>query len=533
MANTPVASAPNTSTLSGAQLRLAAFIVGFSFILSGLLGVIRYSIIGSTFSVGLELDAFYTAFRLPELLFTLVAGGALGSAFIPIYSALIGGQESMRASALANAVLSGVGLAGSILALIAVVFAPVIVGSILSPGAEEAKQRLTVDLMRIMLLTVPIFGVSGVMMGLLNANGRFLAPALAPSLNNLGMIGAALFLTPSFGIYGLAYGAVIGALLHLVIQLPTALRLSPRPRPTLQLNAEGASRVLRLMIPRIIGGGVVQLNFVVNAALASSMVSGSLSALTIAFSLMYTILGTLGQSVGTAVFPTLAILGSKEDKTGFRNMLGQAMRTVLLTTIPAGVGMMLLAAPLIETIFERGEWTPTATAFTAYALGFFAIGLPAFAVQEILTRAFFALKDTLTPVFVAVGGVILNVGLSLILINVISPNDKPFAGLALANVLATAIENVALWLLLRRRAQHMNDAGVFGMAGRTLIAAGVMGAVVYGVVQVGRGYGLPGYILLIGGAVIGVVVFEAAALALRIPEARTVPGALLARLRRR
>ncbi len=543
---------PKQRVLTGQQLRQATGVVAAAFILSGALGVVRQAVIGPLFGAGIELDAFYAAYRIPELLFTLVAGGALGSAFIPIFARYLGHDDLDGAWRLASAIITLVALIATILAIISGIFADSITGHVLIPEASLVQQALTTNLMRIMLCTVIIFGVSGLIMGILNTYQHFLTPALAPSMNNVGLIIGALFLAPRFGVYGLAIGAVLGALLHLGIQLPALRGIGPRLRPLPDLHTPGVVEVLRLMGPRVIGSAVVQVNFLVNTVLTSGMVPGSYTALTSAFALMFTVLGVLGQSVGTAVFPSLAALSARDDTDGFRRTLVGAMRDVLFLSLPASVGLIALAVPLVATIYQRGHWSVDDTLATAWALQFFALGLAGFALQEVLARAFYALRDTMTPVTIAVGGMLLNVALSLILMRVVqgqrslfgtpadpftsltlwipSPGQGPFGGLAMANALATTVESAVLWLVLRRRVNGMHDRQILGMAGRVLLASLVMGAAVLLVAD--RLAGRSPVLTLLVGAVVGVIVFEAVALVLGLSEARSVPTMVLRRFRR-
>ncbi len=540
--------------LTGRQIGLASGLIAIFFVLSGVLGVVRQAIIGGRFGAGSELDAFAAAYRIPEMLFTLIAGGALGSAFIPVFSRFLGKDDLPGAWKLASATITLVALAGTALAAAAFLFSEAITRGILLPLGTPAQQDLTAELMRIMLITVVIFGVSGLVMGILNAHQRFLAPALAPSMNNIGLIIGALLLAPSLGVRGLALGAVLGAALHLAIQIPWLLRIKPALRPVTSLRTPGVRDVLLLMGPRVLGSAAVQVNFVVNTALASGMAPGSLAALTFAFSLMFTVLGILGQSVGTAVFPTLAHLGAQENKEGFRQTLAGALRSVLFSSLPASVGMIALAGPLVATIYERGRWSAENTVSTAWALQFFALGLAAFALQEVLARAFYALRDTWTPVIIAVGGMLLNVALSLLLVRAlpweqlvfaatstrpeIGPGGLwsvpagrgPFGGLALANALATMVESVVLWLLVRRRIGGLDERNVLSAALRTLLAALAMGAVV--VVVAAALAGQSPLVVLMAGTGLGLIAFEGASLSLGLPEARSVPAALLRRVRR-
>ncbi|HRE49256.1 MAG TPA: murein biosynthesis integral membrane protein MurJ [Aggregatilineales bacterium] len=352
------------------NVRIASLILAASFLLSALLGMVRQAIIGAAFGAGADLDAFYAAYRIPEMLFTLVVGGALGSAFIPVFSRFWGQDDQTSAWRLARAVLTYVTLVATVVAGLAILIAPLITATILIPQAPAAQQALTSDLMRIILLTVVIFSLSGLMMGILNANHHFVAPALAPSLNNIGMIVGAVFLTRAMGVYGLAWGAVLGALLHFGVQLPALSRVASAMRPFVSFDwhAPGLREVLILMIPRLIGSAAVQINFVVNTALASGLETGSLTWITVAFSLMFVTLGVIGQSVGTAIFPTLSRLGAKDDLSDFRAALSGALQNVLFTAIPAGVGVFLMAYPLVATIYQRGEWSSFDSEQTAAAL---------------------------------------------------------------------------------------------------------------------------------------------------------------------
>jgi putative peptidoglycan lipid II flippase len=523
-----------TRTLSARQLQIASLLIGTSFIFSGVLGVVRGSIINSTFGAGAELDAFLAAFRVPELLFTLVAGGALGAAFIPVYSRYLTDENTIGGWELANTVLTIVGICAAILAIVCALFAPQIVASVISPEAPPDQQALIANLMRIMLVTVFIFAMSGLMMGILNANQRFLAPALTPSLYNIGLIIGAIFFAPSMGVYGLAWGAVLGAMLHLGVQIPSLREVGFKFQPSLQWRISGAREVFWLMAPRIVGQGVTQINFLVNTTLALGLSGGDLTALMTAFGLMFTVLGVLGQSIGTAVFPTLSLYYAQSDMDGFRRTLSSSMRSVLFTTIPAALGLVAIAIPLIATIYGRGKWTEEATTATAWALGFFALGLPAFGLQEVLARSFYAIKDTMTPVAIAVGGVVLNIVLSLLLIRVVQGSDPaqgPFGGLAISNVVATYIESAALWLLLRRKVGSLYDTEILTTSARVLIAAVIMGIVVIGLDR-SLLASAPMLIRLAVGGIVGAGVFEGVALLIGVPEARSVPQTLLRRFKR-
>jgi putative peptidoglycan lipid II flippase len=477
--------------LTNRQIIRAALVVVLGFIASGVLGLARTGIFSVTFGAGDALDAFYAAQRIPELLFVLVAGGALGSSFIPVFSRLLSRDDPAGAWRLASAVMTCAGLAAALLALIAALLAPWFVPNLLVPGASTAMKLLTTQLTQTMLITVVIFSVSGLLMGILNTQGVFSLPALAVSAKNIGEIIGALLLVPLIpvwgasaahlgyspiwdisergfpaqtGIFGLAYGAILGAALHFLVQTPGLIRLyrkfpSARLRWLPNPRAEGVGEVLRLMLPRIFGLAITQINFLVNVVLTSGMIAGSRTALTTAWTLMFFALGIIGQSIGTALFPTLAALAGSGDFAGFRRRLSGALRGVTLLAIPATIGMIVLGewgiGLLFERIFGGGAWTADDTRATAWALTFFAVGMVGHALLEVLSRGFYALSDTRTPVLIGAAAMIANIVFSLLLIRVIgdptSLTRGTFAGLALANSVTTLVEAGILWLLLRRR----------------------------------------------------------------------------------
>ncbi len=524
------------AALSGRQIARAAGVVMLAFVASRLLGLIRNSAIGAAFGADNTLDAFTAAQRLPETLFVLVAGGALGSAFIPVFSKYLNAGDHERAWDLASVIVNLLLLVGLVLTLLAFAFAPQITESMLVPGASTEQQALTAELMRIMLITVVIFGISGLLMGILNAHQHFLLPALAPSLYNLGIIFGALFLTPTLGVHALAWGTVLGALLHLAVQLPGLRGLEPRYRFVISLRTDGVLEVLALMGPRVLGLAIVQVMFWVNTALASDMAGGSIVVLTFAFQVMLMPQAIIAQSVATAVFPTLSAQAVTGQMREFSRTLNASVQSVLYLAIPATVGLVALAQPTVAVLYQRGDWTDTDTAATAWILMFWSAGLVGHCLVEILVRAFYALSDTRTPVLVGGGAMLLNVVFSLFFIKFIgTPGEitrTPAAGLALANSTATALESLGLWLLLRRRSPGFAEGGRVMMDSivRMLAAALVMGVVLYAVLTALSAASC--YVVLAAGTAVGSGAFWVVSALLGVREAWVVPRMVLGRLRR-
>ncbi|MFW5708644.1 MAG: murein biosynthesis integral membrane protein MurJ [Chloroflexota bacterium] len=545
----------SSRALDNRQILKAAFVVLLGFVASGVLGFVRTGAFSATFGASTALDAFYAAQRIPELLFTVVAGGALGSSFIPVFARYLTDERRDHAWKLASAVMTLSASAAAVLALIMFVAAPVLVPALLVPGAGPTEQALTVSLTQLMLLTTVIFAISGLMMGILNAHQSFFYPALALSMNNIGLIIGALVIArllpvysieashtlglvpilPGYAqpldanIFGLAIGAILGALLHLVVQVPGLWKVRARLRLSFNWRLRGVREVLVLMGPRVLGLSVVQINFTVNVAFASAMVEGSQTALSVAWFLTYFTLGVIAQSMGTAVFPTLSALAADNDIEGYKTRLTSAMRTVLFLSFPVMIGLIVLGEPLVS-VYERGEWTAQHTRATAWALAFFAVGIAGHSLLEVLSRAFYALSDTWTPVKVGIAAMLGNIALSVILIQIIGDPSTlargPFAGLALANSIATLLESAALWWLLRRRLGGMNDRTVLAASARALFAALLMGLVILfvGDLLTGRHQ----LMLLVIGGTAGVITFFGITILMGMEEVailrRRLPG---------
>ena len=493
------------------------------FVVSRVLGLAREMVIGATFGTSAAYDAYLAAVRVPDILFILIAGGALGSSFIPIFTGYFAQGDPQGGWRLASAVINLLLVALTVAAGLAWLIAPALVANVLVPGFEPDQQALTVSLMRTMLVAPIIFGVSGVVMGILNARQHFFLPALAPSFLNLSLIVAVWLLAPRIGVQALALGYVAGAVLHLAVQLPGLVWVGARYRPLLTLRDPGVQRVLRLMGPRVLGLAVVQLNFLVNVNLASAMGAGAVSAINYAFLLMMLPQGIFAQAVGTAAFPTFAEQVARGKQAEMQSTFAATLRAVLFLNIPATVGLLVLGRLLTELLFERGAFEATSTEAVAWALAFYTLGLVGHAGLEIIARAFYALHDTFTPVWVGGLAMGLNVGLSLTLPGIFALIGwPPYAGLALANSVAVLLEVLWLLALIRRRM-----GGVEGRRMLTTCAKSGLAALAMGAVLLGWRAALPDAGALVlggGGVVLGAAVYLGAALLLRAEELRAVLG---------
>jgi putative peptidoglycan lipid II flippase len=324
-----------------------------------------------------------------------------------------------------------------------------------------------------------IFGISGLVMGILNSHQVFLVPALAPAMYQLGMIFGVLALSPSLGIFGLAWGVVIGAALHLVLQLPSLLRQGSRYFPSLGLHDSAVWEVARLMGPRLFGVAVVQLNFWVNVRLASQQPEGSINGIAYAFVLMMMPQAAIAQSIAIAAMPTFSAQVARGRLDEMRASLAVSLRGVLLLSIPASIGLILLREPLIVLLYQGGEFGPRSTELVAWALLWYAAGLVGHSVVEILARAFYSLHNTKTPVLVGSAAMGINIILSLAFSTLFTRLGwMPHGGLALANSLATALEMAGLLILMRRRLEGLNGKPILSGAGQAAAAALAMAALV-------------------------------------------------------
>jgi putative peptidoglycan lipid II flippase len=351
-----------------------------------------------------------------------------------------------------------------------------------APGFDDAQVDLTVGLMRLMLISTVIFGVSGLMMGVLQANNSFLMPAIAPSIYNFGIIFGALVLR-SLGIYGVAIGVVLGAALHLLVQLPAlvsvwrkskaeAASTANEPMPELQSDIRN---VIRLMGPRILGLGAVQVNLIVTVSLASGMGEGAVSALNIAFATLILPQAAIAQAIATVLFPTISAHAARGEREQFAHTLTRAINVVIALSAPAAIGLILLGQPIIRILFERNTFTSESTSAVAFALMWYGVGLVGHSVLEVVTRGFYALQDTMRPVILSVVSMAANIALSLLLAGLFRSLDlPPFGGLALANSIATGVETAVLYALLARRVPELNQHQTLVAAVKSSLATIVM-----------------------------------------------------------
>lgn len=523
-----VAPAEEPGGISTARVLVtASLIVTVGALASRLLGWVRLLVIGSQFGASNELDAYFAAFRIPDAIFQLVVAGALSAALIPVFQGYRAREQDAEAWRLASSVINLVLIALAALSGLMAILAPILV-PVVAPGFDPATTELTVRLTRIMLISPVLIGMGAVVSGILNSYGRFAVPSLAPLFYNLAIIAAAIFLAPVFGVEGLAIGVAVGSLAHLLVQLPSLARLGHRYEPRVSLAHPGVRKVALLMGPRTLGLAAGQLNFLVSTVLASGLAVGSLTAYNYAFQLSQIPVGVVGVSIAVALFPTLSQDAALGRIGAIRRQVANAVRVLVFVAAPLTAIMIVLREPLTSVFYQYGLFNQDATQRTASTLAFFAVGLVGHIVVHVLTRAFYAMQDTRTPVGWAIVAVAVNVPLMVLLVG-----PMGVEGLALALSISAVLEVVGLLWSLRRRIESVEEGDIARSVGRAAVAALAAGLLMLGGLVVVRAAlptlladGLGRLVALLVLSAAGGAIYVVVASALRSPELTQLLGLL-------
>ena len=486
---------------AGAQLARRAGIVGAAVAASRVLGLVREQLFAVCFGAGRELDAFITAFRIPNLLRDLFAEGALSAAFVASFTQVRERDGAAAAWRLANLVVNALLVVVGAICLGGMCFAPAVARTI-APGFADipGKLELTAALARLMAPFLLLVALAAVAMGILNTSGVFGIPAAAAAFFNVGSIvggvAAGYWLAPSYfqsivdvlrggahatpdpalaarAITGMAVGTLLGGFLQLAVQLPSVARVGYRYRPMLDPSNRGFRQVMRLMGPATIGAAAVQVNVFVNNNFASYLGNGPVSWLNVAFRLMQLPIGLFGVSVGTVALPALSQHVARADTDALRATLRQALALVATLCLPAAAGLAVFGTPIVGVIYEHGRFTAADTTAAAEALAAYAAGLAGYAGIKVLAPAFFAFGDARTPMMVSLLSIATNYALNWTLVRGLGFGH---VGLALSTS-AVAFGNCCLlYVALRRRIGPLGG-GLTGSVGRTLLATTIMIAV--------------------------------------------------------
>jgi len=457
----------------------AAGIVSSVTFLSRIFGFIRDVVIAWFFGAGLGSDAFFVAFRIPNLLRRLFAEGSLTIAFVPVFTDYLSNRGRDEAFMLARSAFRMLSLILIIAAAVGMLLSPLII-RIIAPGFVDSPEKfnLTVSLTRIMFPYAFFICLVALSMGILNSLGHFFAPALAPVFLNIAMIISVFVISPHMKnpVTGLAFGVLIGGIFQLALQVPFLIKKGFSFRQKAGLYHPGLKKIGKLMLPAVFGAAVYQINILIGTLLASLLPEGSVSYLYYADRLVQFPLGVFAIAAATAVLPSLSRQAAANDFAAIRDTFAYAMNLVFFIIIPAMVGLIVLREPIVALLFKRGAFDAGATTSTAIAVLYYGIGLWAFSTVRILVSTFYALQDTRTPVIMAVISVIANILLGILLMGPLR-----HGGLALATSLASMLNFILLVRALERKLGALKWRNIAFSVARTLICSAAMGAVVWAV----------------------------------------------------
>lgn len=497
------------------HLLQSSLIVMVLFGLGKLTGLVRTRLVSTTFGTGPAYDAFTAANQLPEVFFTVIAGGSLAAAFIPVYSSYLTSSSVKKSLRLANTIMTLVIVVLGSVSALGVLLAPWLARVVLVPGFPPETQVLTAEIMRIILVQTTLFGISGVLSSILNAHQHFALPALAPVALDIGYVVGLLVFVPSMGIIGLAWGTVVGALLHILIQVPALVRYRYRYRPVLDMGMRGVREILVLMLPRIVTLGTVQVADLFIVRLASSLPVGSTSGYFYAYALMQLPETLFGTAVALVVFPTMAELFNAGDIEGLKRTAVRTLSIIWFLTIPAAAGLVLLGRPVIALLLQGGAFTEQSAQLVYTVLVVFSVRIVSEASLEVLARLFYAQHNTLTPMYAYLGWLLVNVAMAYWLVDSLG-----IVALALASTVAFTLLSALLFVLNRQALGSLNEGFLARSGLRALAAAGVMSVVILVIGQ----FVTNTFVYLVLGGAVGVVTYVLASITLGGRELQMLLG---------
>ena len=501
---------------------------------SRVLGLVREQILAALFGANREFDAFVTAFRIPNLLRDLFAEGALSAAFVTTFSRKLSAEGDKAAWRLANLVLNALIIVLGLVTIVGIIISPWIV-RLIAPGfsAIPGKTELTITLTRIMFPFLLMVALAALAMGMLNAKHRFGVPASASMMFNVGSIlgglAFAFLLAPNFlhdpalagrAMIGMSIGTLIGGALQWLIQIPSLRGAGYRYEASLGWRDPGFRHVLRLLGPSVIGTAAVQVNVFVDQWFASFFGNGAVAWLNCGFRLMQFPIGLFGVAISVATLPTVSAHAGRGDMVEFRKTLARSIRLAFFLCLPAACGLWVLATPVISTIYQHGKFDAFATAQTVDCLRAFAVGLVAYAAIKIIAPTFYALGDSRTPMYVAIGSIIVNAGTDYLF--AIVWNMKT-AGLALSTSMVALCNFFLLLVLMRRKIGRLEVSALLRSLAKVAVASALMTAAAYGTHRLCE---FNRYLDMFASITVALIVFGASCKLLRVDELGELLGAL-------
>jgi len=451
----------------------AALVVSVSSLVSRLLGILRDRLLAGQFGAGDSLDVYYAAFRLPDFIFNLIVLGALSAGFIPVFSKLLLSEKDKQSESwlLVNNVMNLVGLALLIISMLAIAFASPL-AKIISPGFDLEKQAAVATLTRIMFISPLLLGLSSVVSGVLQSYKSFIAYSFSPLMYNLGIIFGILYLVPIFGITGLAWGVVIGACLHLLIQLPPLYYLGFKYQFYLNLKNAHLIQILKMMVPRTLSLAVSQLNLLASTAIASTLITGSLAIFNFANNLQFFPIGIFAISFATAAFPTLSRHANDDEKLSL--YFSRVSSQILFFIIPSAVFLFVIKNNLTHVILGGGLFSERDLQITNSVFSIFLISLFAQALIPLLVRVFYARENSRTPLYISLFAVLIDISFSLILSKIYG-----VFGIAMAFTISSIVNFICLVVVLKIQLKVLNGYYILTSAYKALVASILAGLLMF------------------------------------------------------
>ncbi|MEA4925748.1 MAG: murein biosynthesis integral membrane protein MurJ [Syntrophomonadaceae bacterium] len=498
-------------------------------LLARFLGLARDMVFYSWFGRSHVTDAYLAAFSIPDLIYMLLVGGALSSAFIPVFSSYLARNQEEEGWKVTSIVFNYAMLLMLVLITLGEIFTrPLMI--MLVPDLPPEQITLAVSLTRVMLLQTVFMTLSGIALGILNSKQHFSTPAIGSILYNVGIIVVGMCLAREIGIMAFSIGVVVGSVLNLAVQIPALLKAGMRYYPSFNLRHPGFKQIMILMVPILLGLSISQINLLVTQNLASGLAEGSISALRLAQRLMQLPIGIFGIPIAMAVFPSMNLQVVRNEINDFKRTFSLGLRAIFLITIPASVGLLALREPIIGLLFQQGRFTASDTVSTGLVLAFYCIGLFAYSAIPLLNRVFYSLQDTITPVVIGGASVVLNIGFAVMLVGSIEER-----GLALAYSLAGVLNVVMLLGILKLRLGTIDGYKIT----RSLVIASGASGVMYMAVNFVTAHTralstlapkINELVTVTAGIGAGVVVYSLIILLFRLEEARLVLDLIKKRL---
>jgi len=531
-------------------ITFAAGLLSISALVSRVLGLFRDGLLAGYFGASVETDIYFAAFRVPDFVYNFLIVGGLTIAFLPLFSEYYL-KDKKEAWKMTNSLLNIFSLFLVLISSVLFIFTPQLM-KFIAPGFSKESLAIVSSLTRLMFLSPILFGISSIFSGILHYFNRFLIYSLAPLLYNLGIIIGIVFLTPYFGIFGVGIGVILGALLHLLIQIPSAVGCGFKYRFSFNFKHPALKEIIRLMIPRSFAVGAQQINLVVITAIASTLTAGSITIFNFANNLYYIPIGIFGVSFAIASFPILSKAWTLNNKEEFLENFSSVFRQIIFLVIPASLLMLLLRAQLVRVVLGSlgsGRFGWEDTRLTAACLGIFSIGIIASALIPLICRAFFSFKDTKTPTLITGSGVLLNIILSIYFTKVLTHSnflretivnifdlqnihDISVVGLPLAFSLAVIFQLILFLIFLYIKIGDFKIWEILNSFGKILLGTILAGMATYlslflvsELVNTRTVLGILSQGVLAGA--VGILIYLLSALLLKAPELRIIKSAIL------